>query len=192
MRCRVQERTVSSGRPSSKSTPCIGWHSSIEMDAEDAYACSCGRSFPGPGPLNFHRRSCQSTKRRLSGALVKVKEIWQSRKKPRLASSASETREPSLNAPPAMPAATSAALWEGYSGVSGRIKHDLVRALSRDDLGQPHAVTHFAGRRVGTSIASSRTGAYASPGRLEFDGNLIHRMRTSPIATLPLRMRAYL
>lgn len=46
--------------------------------------CSCGRSFPGPGPLNFHKRTCQSSKKRLHGALAKVKELWRERKRPRM------------------------------------------------------------------------------------------------------------
>lgn len=51
---------------------------------DNSYVCSCGRSFPGPGPLNFHKRTCQSSKKRLHGALVKVKELWKDRKRPRL------------------------------------------------------------------------------------------------------------
>ena len=51
---------------------------------QDGHVCSCGRSFPGPGPLNFHKRSCRSSKKRLHGALARAKEIWQERKKQRL------------------------------------------------------------------------------------------------------------
>lgn len=52
--------------------------------SEDApsHACGdCGRSFAGPGPLNFHRRSCRTTKRRLQGVLVKAKALWEVRKR---------------------------------------------------------------------------------------------------------------
>lgn len=62
-------------------------HSVTAMDTAgfvDGYICSCGRSFPGPGPLNFHKRSCRSSKKRLHGALARAKELWQERKKPRL------------------------------------------------------------------------------------------------------------
>jgi hypothetical protein len=51
-------------------------------DSTSLHTCSsCNRPFPGPGPLNYHRRSCQSTKRRLQGALAKAKELWEARKK---------------------------------------------------------------------------------------------------------------
>jgi hypothetical protein len=48
------------------------------------YVCGCGRSFSGPGPLNFHKRTCQPSKRRLHAALATAKELWEKRKKPRL------------------------------------------------------------------------------------------------------------
>lgn len=63
----------------------------------DSYLCSCGRSFPGPGPLNFHKRSCRSNKKRLHGALARAKEVWQERKRPRLDSRESEESGPSRN-----------------------------------------------------------------------------------------------
>ena len=44
----------------------------------------CGRLFVTPGELTKHGRSCKKGKRRLSEALVKVKELYH-RKKPRLA-----------------------------------------------------------------------------------------------------------
>jgi hypothetical protein len=53
-------------------------------DSFSPHACSsCNRCFPGPGPLNYHRRSCQPTKRRLQGALAKAKDLWEARKKSR-------------------------------------------------------------------------------------------------------------
>ncbi len=55
------------------------------MEGEVTHVCDCGRFFAGEGPLRFHKRTCQPGKRRLGGALAKAKEIWQSRKKPRLA-----------------------------------------------------------------------------------------------------------
>lgn len=47
-----------------------------------SHVCSdCERSFAGPGPLNFHRRSCKTTKRRLQGVLAKAKEQWEAKKR---------------------------------------------------------------------------------------------------------------
>ena len=40
----------------------------------------CEWSFAGPGPLNFHRCSCRTTKWRLQGALAKAKELWEAKK----------------------------------------------------------------------------------------------------------------
>jgi hypothetical protein len=51
-------------------------------DSAPSHVCTdCERSFAGPGPLNFHRRSCRTTKRRLQGALAKAKELWEARKR---------------------------------------------------------------------------------------------------------------
>ena len=61
----------------------------------DGYVCSCGRTFPGPGPLNFHKRSCRPSKKRLHGALARAKELWQDRKRLRLDSKTSEELGPS-------------------------------------------------------------------------------------------------
>ena len=43
--------------------------------------CVCGRAFSVPQAYTFHQRSCQRTKKRLSGALEKVKDILQARKR---------------------------------------------------------------------------------------------------------------
>lgn len=48
--------------------------------------CPCGRTFVQPGALNYHKRSCSYTKKRLSQALEKAKEAWTSRKRMRLSS----------------------------------------------------------------------------------------------------------
>lgn len=51
-------------------------------DGATSHVCSgCDRSFAGPGPLNFHQRSCRKTKRRLQGVLAKAKELWEARKR---------------------------------------------------------------------------------------------------------------
>jgi hypothetical protein len=50
-------------------------------DGALSHVCSgCEWSFAGPGPLNFHRCSCRTTKRWLQGALAKAKELWEAKK----------------------------------------------------------------------------------------------------------------
>ena len=46
--------------------------------------CMCGRTFLGPGGLKKHLNSCSKSKKRFASALEKVKEMWTSRKKPRI------------------------------------------------------------------------------------------------------------
>jgi hypothetical protein len=68
----------------------VHWHypSPLRMslapfsDGAHLHFCTdCDRPFAGPGPLNFHRRSCKKTKRRLQGLLEKAKELWEARKR---------------------------------------------------------------------------------------------------------------
>jgi hypothetical protein len=66
------------------SVSCTPMERGIGGLGDQHYACSCGRSFSAPGALNFHRRTCQSSKCCLHGALAKAKELWEKRKKPRL------------------------------------------------------------------------------------------------------------
>jgi hypothetical protein len=53
------------------------------MDLPSAWseACVCGRMFSVPQAYTFHKRSCQKTKKRLSSALEKAKEVWQAKKR---------------------------------------------------------------------------------------------------------------
>jgi|ERR1700679_202851 hypothetical protein len=53
------------------------------MDLSPAWCqvCVCGRTFSVPQAYTFHKRSCQQTKKHLSNALDKAKEVWQSRKR---------------------------------------------------------------------------------------------------------------
>jgi hypothetical protein len=53
------------------------------MDLPPAWSqtCVCGRAFSLPQAYTFHQRSCQRTKKRLLGALEKVKDILQARKR---------------------------------------------------------------------------------------------------------------
>jgi hypothetical protein len=58
------------------------------MDLPPAWSqsCVCGRAFSLPQAYAFHQRSCQRTKKRLLGALGKVKDILQARKRRKLES----------------------------------------------------------------------------------------------------------
>ena len=51
------------------------------MDSPPAWSqiCVCGRAFLLPQTYTFHQRSCQRTKKRLFGALEKVKDSLQAR-----------------------------------------------------------------------------------------------------------------
>ena len=53
------------------------------MDVPPAWSqtCICGRIFSVPQAYTYHKRSCQKTKKRLSCALEKAKEVWQARKR---------------------------------------------------------------------------------------------------------------
>lgn len=55
---------------------------------------SCRKSFAVPSALAYHKRNCQPSKRRLHGALARVKELWESRKKPRLCSESTALEQP--------------------------------------------------------------------------------------------------
>jgi hypothetical protein len=46
--------------------------------------CVCGRSFLQLNALTKHKRTCGKTKKRLSSALDKAKEIWRGKKQRRL------------------------------------------------------------------------------------------------------------
>lgn len=56
----------------------------MDMNPENAHICICGRTFANYGALNCHKFSCTRTKKRLSGALAKAKEVWNSRKRRRV------------------------------------------------------------------------------------------------------------
>ena len=54
------------------------------MDRTKGNTCLCGRAFSHTSALSNHIRSCQKTKKRLSGALDKAREVWSGRKRRRL------------------------------------------------------------------------------------------------------------
>jgi hypothetical protein len=62
----------------------------LTMDLPPAWSqtCVCGRAFSLPQAYTFHQRSCQKTKKRLLGALEKVKDIFQARKRRKVESPA--------------------------------------------------------------------------------------------------------
>lgn len=53
------------------------------MDVPPAWsqACICGRTFSVPQAYTCHTRSCPKTKKRLSSALEKAKEVFQAKKR---------------------------------------------------------------------------------------------------------------
>jgi hypothetical protein len=52
--------------------------------------CVCGRSFQQLSAFTNHKRTCQSSKKRLSSALDKAKQLWKGPKRRRLLSSSLE------------------------------------------------------------------------------------------------------
>ena len=48
------------------------------------YLCPCGRSFYQDSALTKHQRTCSKTKKRLSSALEKAKEVWRGKKRRRM------------------------------------------------------------------------------------------------------------
>ncbi|KIK11214.1 hypothetical protein PISMIDRAFT_19728 [Pisolithus microcarpus 441] len=56
----------------------------MTMSREFAQVCICGRSFSDIAAFTRHNRNCQRGKKRLSGALTRVKEIYQNKRPRRL------------------------------------------------------------------------------------------------------------
>lgn len=56
------------------------------MDLPPAWSqtCPCGRTFSLPQAYTCHKRSCEKTKKRLSGALEKAKNVWRAKKRQKL------------------------------------------------------------------------------------------------------------
>jgi|SRR5882762_5640097 hypothetical protein len=50
---------------------------------EAAFVCLCGRSFQQEYAYGKHQRCCQKTKKRLSGALSRAKELWNAKRQKR-------------------------------------------------------------------------------------------------------------
>jgi hypothetical protein len=54
------------------------------MDLHKTESCLCGRSYDQPGALKLHQRLCSKSKKRLSQALEKARELWPKRKRRRV------------------------------------------------------------------------------------------------------------
>lgn len=56
------------------------------MDLPPAWCevCLCGRTFSLPRAYTYHKRSCQTTKKRLNSGLERAKEIWNAKKRRKL------------------------------------------------------------------------------------------------------------
>lgn len=72
----------------------------------EEYPCPCGRTFHQDSALTKHQRTCSKTKKRLSSALEKAKEVWKGAKRRRTSSAMREVSEeavPSLPLPGLLP-----------------------------------------------------------------------------------------
>jgi hypothetical protein len=107
----------------------------MDLPAAWCEVCLCGRSFSSPQAYSFHKRGCKETKKRLSGALEKAKEVWQAKKRQRTEAKASNEISPgpsNLDVTP--PPVSDAASTQEVSHLS--------------ELFSPHGVNHYPpGRR---------------------------------------------
>lgn len=55
------------------------------------HSCACKRTFQQESALTKHQRTCPKTKKRLSSALAKAKEIWNGKKRRRTVGPVGET-----------------------------------------------------------------------------------------------------
>jgi hypothetical protein len=74
---------------------CLLSRLALSMESGYESVCACGRSFLQPGALTKHKRTCRSSKKRLSSALEQAKRFWKGSKRRRL-----ETDTPDPNPPP--------------------------------------------------------------------------------------------
>jgi hypothetical protein len=74
------------------------------MQVGQVFICdhhACERSFPTIGALNYHKRFCVQSKKRLQAALSKGKELWKTKKRARMAADDASSSVPP--APPNLP-----------------------------------------------------------------------------------------
>ena len=100
------------------------------MAARGGFACLCGRTFTQENAYSKHQKFCRKTKKRLSGALDKAKDLWLSNKRRRVQEAAQGASSSSTHIPisPMMcdgpgVTATTPDPYLGTSQVSG--DHDL-------------------------------------------------------------------
>jgi hypothetical protein len=67
--------------------------SGLSMGSDYHSDCVCGRSFLQPGAFTKHKRTCQSSKKRLASALDKAKQLWKGSKRRRLEIDSSELKQ---------------------------------------------------------------------------------------------------
>jgi hypothetical protein len=53
----------------------------MDSTHENAFLCSCGKSFLQPGRLAHHNKTCKKGRKRLAYAFEKTKETWGPRKR---------------------------------------------------------------------------------------------------------------
>jgi hypothetical protein len=57
------------------------FHHTMDLQPAWSNACLCGRTFTSPRGYTYHQRNCSKTKKRLSSALEKVREVNQAKKR---------------------------------------------------------------------------------------------------------------
>lgn len=65
-----------------------------DVESSSSCTCLCGRSFTQPSALSKHKRACPKSKKRLSGALGKAKQLWVGRKRQRLGHAPEDPQSP--------------------------------------------------------------------------------------------------
>ena len=68
-------------------------HLAMDLPSAWCQVCVCGCTFSVPQAYTCHKHSCQKTKKRLSSALDKAKEVWQSSKCQKMEAMQSPTME---------------------------------------------------------------------------------------------------
>lgn len=99
----------------------------LSGSVSEAFVCLCGRTFIDSGPLAFHKRSCAKTKKRLSDALSKAREVWVAKKKVCIRN----TSGGSPHSEPFSPGSTSMDMAMGGGSSTLDVRLENVRPLSK-------------------------------------------------------------
>jgi len=99
------------------------------MDIGGPSVCVCGRSFSKLSAFTNHKRTCQSSKKRLASALDKAKQLWQGSKRRRI-----QTDTPEVPTAPGLVLESSLATAEEvcYFFMSMKIYHSLIARLDSE------------------------------------------------------------